>query len=61
MLSTHWELARKLTELERKLSGHDQAIAGLIDAIRQLTAPPAHRKRSIGFTANIAGEEHGGK
>ena len=53
MLSTHKELAAKLDQLERKVSSHDQAIAGLIDAIRQLMTPPATTRRGIGFTANI--------
>jgi len=52
MLSSHKELAVKLEELERKVSSHDQAIAGLIDAIRQLMTPPAQKKRGIGFLAN---------
>lgn len=34
------ELASRLDALEKKLSTHDQAITGLIDAIRQLTALP---------------------
>lgn len=51
MLSTHKELAVKLEALERKIGSHDQAIAGLIDAIRQLMAPPAQSKRPIGFIA----------
>lgn len=33
--STHVELKLKLDELEHKVSSHDQALAGLIDAIRQ--------------------------
>ena len=50
MISTHKELARKLDELERKIATHDQAIAGLIDAIRQLMTPPEpSKKRKIGF------------
>ncbi len=53
MLSGNRELAAKLLELERKVSGHDQAIAGLIDAIRQLMKQPAGITRPIGFTANI--------
>lgn len=53
MLSTHKELAAKLEELERKASSHDQAIAGLIDAIRQLMQTPANASRPIGFTADI--------
>jgi hypothetical protein len=54
MLSTHKELATKLEELERKTSSHDQAIAGLIDAIRNLMQPSADSSRPIGFTANIS-------
>jgi hypothetical protein len=53
MLSTHKDIAAKLDQMERKLSSHDQAIAGLIDAIRQLMTPPATTRRGIGFTANI--------
>lgn len=53
MLSSHRELAAKLEELERKVSSHDQAIAGLIDAIRQLMIPPETKKRPIGFTAKV--------
>jgi len=57
MLSTHKELAAKLEALERKIGSHDQAIAGLIDAIRQLMAPPVHGKRPIGFvTSDTAGK-----
>ena len=33
MLSSNAELAAKLLELEHKVSGQDQAIAGLIDAV----------------------------
>ena len=39
----------KLEALERKVGSHDQALSGVIDAIRQLMAPPAQKKRSIGF------------
>lgn len=53
MLSTHKDIAAKLDQMERKLSSHDQAIAGLIDAIRQLMNPPAPARRGIGFTADI--------
>ncbi len=49
-LASNRDLAAKLGELERKLKGHDQAIAGILDAIRQLMAPPpAPPKRPIGF------------
>ena len=47
------ELARRLDQLEqhlqRKLATHDQAIAGILDALWQLMAPPPAKKRSIGF------------
>lgn len=53
LLASSHELSERLDELERKLSTHDQAIAGLIDAIRQLTATPAKPGRPIGFTADL--------
>lgn len=53
MLATHKELAAKLEALERKIGGHDQAIAGLIDAIRQLMSEPTPKNRPIGFTAKV--------
>ena len=53
MLSSNKELAAKLAELERKVSSHDQAITGLIDAIRQLMRVPEVPSRPIGFTADI--------
>lgn len=54
VLATNKDLAAKLDELERrvgrKLQTHDQAIAGILDAIRQLMAPPDPKtKRPIGF------------
>ena len=53
VLAGNKELAAKLGELERKLKGHDQAIAGILDAIRQLMAPPpGPKKRPIGFVTS---------
>jgi hypothetical protein len=44
------ELARKLDELDRRVSKHDAAIAEIIEAIRQLMMPPSPKEqRSIGF------------
>lgn len=47
------ELARRLqeleTRLERRLEKHDQAIAEILRAIRELMAPAAPRSRPIGF------------
>jgi hypothetical protein len=53
LLSTHRQLAAKLAQLERKLEGHDEAIANLFEAMRQLLAPggPTHG-RKIGFGAD---------
>jgi hypothetical protein len=50
ILSTHRELARKLTDLERRLCEHDDKFAVVFEAIRQLMAPPREpAKRRIGF------------
>jgi hypothetical protein len=49
LLATHRELAAKLTELERKLEGHDMAIRDLFDTIRAMVADPPRSKRLIGF------------
>ncbi len=54
MLSTHKELANKLEALERKVGSHDQAITGLIEAIRQLMSTPTQSKHPIGFIATDA-------
>jgi len=52
--ATNKKLAKRLDELEsrleRKLATHDQAIAGILEAIRQFMASPEPtRKRRIGF------------
>jgi hypothetical protein len=51
LLGSQAELARKLTELEQRIEGHDAAIRSLFDAIRQLMAPPLPQppKPEIGF------------
>jgi hypothetical protein len=45
------ELARKFAELEKRLDAHDESIAALFEAIRQLLEPPAIEapEREIGF------------
>src|SRR5437016_1585769 len=48
-LRTNREFARKFSELERRVGKHDKEIAAIIDAIRQLMAPPEKPKREIGF------------
>ena len=53
LLASNKDLARKLRALEqrieKKLTTHDQAIAGIIDTLRQLTSPATATKRRIGF------------
>jgi len=49
MLAGHAELSRKLAELEARLDSHDQEIAKLMEAIRQLMAPLDASDRRIGF------------
>ena len=49
ILTTHKELAKKLEELERRVSTHDGAIRSLVTAIRQLMTPAVVKKHKIGF------------
>ena len=50
MVATNKELSKKLDELERRVSHHDQAITGIVKAIRELAAPPEPKPgRRIGF------------
>ena len=61
MLSTNKELSRRVDELEsrleRKLATHDQAITGILKAIRELMNPPVPKSQPIGFTANLDEKE----
>jgi hypothetical protein len=41
------------TRLDKKLTTHDEAIAAILSAIRQLMHPSVPERRPIGFTANI--------
>ena len=58
LLASSRALARRLDELEarleKKLATHDQAIAAILSAIRELMNPPAPNRRPIGFTADLA-------
>ena len=48
-LETNRKLARKFDELEKHVGKHDEKIDAILEAIRQLMAPPAKPKREIGF------------
>jgi hypothetical protein len=49
LLASNKELAQQLAELERKVSTHDQAITGILKAIRELMHTPEPTRRPIGF------------
>ena len=49
MLATNRELARKFSELERRVGKHDEEIAAILEAIRQLMTPLEKPRREIGF------------
>jgi hypothetical protein len=53
LLASNAELARRLQELEHKLEGHDEALRAILSAVRELTNPPAPKRRGIGFTAEL--------
>ena len=57
LLASNVELARRLDDLEarldRKLGTHDEAIAAILSAIRNLLNPTLPRRRPIGFTADL--------
>jgi CHASE3 domain sensor protein len=57
LLSSNEELAKRLDQLEarieKKLATHDEAIAAMLSAIRQLMHPPVPKRRPIGFTADL--------
>ncbi len=57
ILASNHELAKRLDQLEagiqKKLTAHDDAIAAILSAIRELMNPPAPARRPIGFTADL--------
>lgn len=57
MLASSQDLAQRLDQLEahleKKLTAHDEAIAPILSAIRELMNPEPTKRRSIGFTADL--------
>ncbi|MGH7981892.1 MAG: hypothetical protein ACREFF_01955 [Candidatus Udaeobacter sp.] len=49
ILDVNRELAQKFSELEQRVDKHDEDIAAILEAIRQLMAPPEKPRREIGF------------
>jgi hypothetical protein len=58
VLGTNRELARRFEQLKlrlnSKLTEHDEAIAAILSAIRELMRPRDPPRRGIGFTAKLA-------
>lgn len=50
-LAVNQHLVSKLAELEARLDSHDDEIQDLVEAIRELIAPPPANNRRIGFEA----------
>lgn len=49
VFAAHGELTHRLDELEVRIDSHDEEIALLVEAIRQLALPPEASDRRIGF------------
>jgi hypothetical protein len=48
-LDANRRLAQKFSELEERVEEHDDEIAAILEAIRQLMTPPERPRREIGF------------
>src|SRR5947207_2940826 len=49
LLNVNRELGKKFSELEQRVGKHDEDITAIMEAIRQLMAPPEKPRREIGF------------
>jgi hypothetical protein len=60
MMGSNKKVAAKLSELERKVISHDEAIRSLVMAIRRLMDSPARApaSRRIGFRVEEAGPRY---
>jgi phage regulator Rha-like protein len=54
-LAANHQITVKLAELERRLGNHDVRVQDIVQAIRQLMAPPAANRRRIGFETPTSG------
>jgi hypothetical protein len=57
-LETNRGLAQKFSELEQRIGKHDEEIAAILEAIRQLMAPPQKPLREIGFHVREKGARY---
>jgi len=60
-LETNRELARKFAELKKRVGKHDAKIDAILDAIRQLMAPPEEPRREIGFHVREKASRYGAR
>lgn len=58
-LESNRELARRFSELEKRVGKQDQNIAAILEAIRQLIEPPAKSGRQIGFHVRETSPRYG--
>ncbi len=49
LAGSYAEIAKRLEQIERRVGEHDEQLAQIFDALRQLIAPPAQPKRPVGF------------
>ncbi len=49
MLFAHKEVVYKLNQLEKKITGHDEDIQMIFQALKQLLGPPAVTRTRIGY------------
>ncbi|HSH39842.1 MAG TPA: ORF6N domain-containing protein [Chthoniobacterales bacterium] len=60
-LETNRELAKKFSDLEKRVGKHDEEIGAMIDAIRQLMAARGKTKREIGFHVRETAPRYGAR
>jgi hypothetical protein len=58
-LESNRELAKRFADLETRIGKHDEEIAAIIDAIRQLMAPAKKPVREIGFHVRESSPRYG--
>jgi hypothetical protein len=58
-LETNRELAKRFSQLEMRVGKHDEEIAAILEAIRQLIAAPDKPRREIGFHVRETSRHYG--
>ena len=54
----HQDILKKLTDLEKKVGAHDEAIQTIVSALRQLMTPPKETKPKRGIGFHVASDDH---